>query len=207
MRRLSAWASLARPCAGRTGERRGLSRRLLVNGDSLAVGTQPYIPRALRRWKVTQSTAVSRHAYEGASVMRAYGRGLPRVIHVSLGTNDDPRSVSAFRSAIREVMAVAGPRRCVVWANIVRPPVAGASYAGYNRALAQESRPRQNLRVVNWATAGERANSYWLAGDGVHVSAEGLPGACPRGGALGAPLRSRRLSSSEGSAGIVESSR
>ena len=104
--------------------------------------------------------------------MRAYGRGLPRVIHVSLGTNDDPRSVSAFRSAIREVMAVAGPRRCVVWANIVRPPVAGASYAGYNRALAQESRPRKNLRVVNWARM-VRENSYWLAGDGVHVSAEG----------------------------------
>lgn len=158
------------PAASASAE--GLTRRLLVNGDSLAVGTQPYIPLALRHWKVTQSTAVSRHAYEGASVMRAYGRGLPRVIHVSLGTNDDPRSVSAFRSAIREVMAVAGPRRCVVWANIVRPAVAGASYAGYNRALAQESRPRQNLRVVNWARLVSE-NSYWLAGDGVHVSAEG----------------------------------
>jgi lysophospholipase L1-like esterase len=94
------------------------------------------------------------------------------VIHVSLGTNDDPRSVSAFRSAIREVMAVAGRRRCVVWANIVRPPVAGASYAGYNRALAQESKPRENLRVVNWARL-VREHPYWLAGDGVHVSAEG----------------------------------
>jgi hypothetical protein len=148
------------------------SRRLLVNGDSLAVGTAPYLPRELGRWKVTQSTAISRHAYEGADVMRAYGRALARVIHVSLGTNDDPRSVEAFRSAIREVMTVAGPRRCVVWANIVRPPVAGASYAGYNRALAQESRPRKNLRVVNWARL-VRENPHWLAGDGVHVSAEG----------------------------------
>ncbi len=148
------------------------TRRLLVNGDSLAVGTHPYLPRELGRWKVTQSTAVSRHAYEGADVLRAYGRGLPRVIHVSLGTNDDPRSVIAFRAAIREVMSVAGPRRCVVWANVVRPPVAGASYARYNRALAKESRPRKNLRVVNWARM-VRENSYWLAGDGVHVSAEG----------------------------------
>jgi hypothetical protein len=90
------------------------TRNLLVNGDSLAVGTAPYIPRALRRWRVTQSTAISRHAFEGASVMRAYGRGLPRVIHVSLGTNDDPRNLSGFRAAIRAVMAVAGPRRCVV---------------------------------------------------------------------------------------------
>ena len=73
------------------------------------------------------------------------------MIHVSLGTNDDPRAVGAFRAAIREVMDVAGPRRCVVWTNIVRPPVGGAGYAGYNRALARESRPRDNLRVVNWA--------------------------------------------------------
>jgi lysophospholipase L1-like esterase len=148
------------------------TRNLLVNGDSLAVGTAPYIPRALRRWRVTQSTAISRHAFEGASIMRAYGRRLPRVIHVSLGTNDDPRNLSGFRAAIRAVMAVAGPRRCVVWANIVRPPVAGASYAGYNRVLAQESRPRKNLRVVDWARM-VRENPHWLAGDGVHVTAAG----------------------------------
>jgi hypothetical protein len=148
------------------------TRNLLVNGDSLAVGTAPYIPRALRRWRVTQSTAISRHAFEGAAVMRAYGRRLPRVIHVSLGTNDDPRNLSGFRAAIRAVMAVAGPRRCVVWANIVRPAVAGASYAGYNRVLAQESRPRKNLRVVDWARM-VRENPHWLAGDGVHVSATG----------------------------------
>lgn len=148
------------------------SRNLLVNGDSLAVGTGPYLPRMLRRWRVTQSTAVSRHAFEGASVMRAYGRRLPRVIHLSLGTNDDPRNLSGFRLAIRSVMAVAGRRRCVVWANVVRPPVAGASYAGYNRVLAQESKGRSNLRVVNWARL-VRQNPGWLAGDGVHVSATG----------------------------------
>ena len=112
---------------------------------------------------MTQSTAISRHAYEGADVMRAYGRGLPRVIHVSLGTNDDPRSLDAFRAAIRAVMAVAGPRRCVVWANIVRPPVAGASYAGYNRVLAAESHPRRNLRVVAELGATDRCGSSYTA--------------------------------------------
>jgi lysophospholipase L1-like esterase len=107
------------------------------------------------------------------------------VIHVSLGTNDDPRSVSAFRAAIRQVMAVAGPRRCVVWANIVRPPVAGAGYAGYNRALAQESRPRENLRVINWARL-VREHPYWLAGYGVHVNAEGYQ---VRAGAIARSVR------------------
>jgi lysophospholipase L1-like esterase len=50
--------------------------------------------------------------------------------------------------------------------------VEGASYTGYNRALAQESGPRENLRVVNWARM-VRQNPHWLATDGVHVSAEG----------------------------------
>jgi lysophospholipase L1-like esterase len=143
-----------------------------VNGDSLAVGTAPYLPGALPGWRVRQSTAISRHAYEGAGILRAYGSRLPRVIHVSLGTNDDPRDVAGFSSAIRAVMAAAGPERCVVWANVVRPPVAGASYAGYNRALARAGRARENLRVVDWARL-VRENSHWLASDGVHVSAEG----------------------------------
>ena len=147
-------------------------RSLLVNGDSLAEGTRPYIPSELPGWRLRQSTAVSRHAYEGADVMRRHGSRLPRVIHVSLGTNDDPSDVAGFREAIADVMKVAGGRRCVVWANIVRPPVAGASYAGYNRVLAEESKPRRNLRVVDWARM-VRDNPGWLAGDGVHVTATG----------------------------------
>jgi hypothetical protein len=149
-----------------------LSRRLLVDGDSLAVGTKPYLPQQLKGWKLIQSATVSRHAFQGADVMRSYGRSLPRVIHVSLGTNDDPRAVGAFRAAIRDVMDVAGPRRCVVWTNIVRPPVGGASYAGYNRALGRESRLRENLRVVNWVRM-VRENPQWVVGDGVHVNVDG----------------------------------
>jgi GDSL-like Lipase/Acylhydrolase family len=148
------------------------SRRLLVNGDSLAVGTKRHLPRELEDWKVQQSTAVSRHAYHGADVMRSYGQALPRVIHVSLGTNDDPAQVEAFRAAIDEVMEVAGERRCVVWTNIVRPPYEGTSYAGYNRALAREARERDNLRIVSWARM-VREHPEWLREDGVHVSAEG----------------------------------
>ena len=147
-------------------------RRLFVNGDSLAEGTRPYIPRELPSWRVRQSTKVSRHANEGANVMRRLGRSLPRVIHVSLGTNDDPNDVDGFRAAIGEVMEVAGARRCVVWANIVRPPYRHVSYRGYNRALAREAERRDNLRVVNWVRM-VRNHRAWQAADGVHVSAEG----------------------------------
>jgi lysophospholipase L1-like esterase len=147
-------------------------RSLLVDGDSLAEGTRPYIPPELPGWRVKQSTAVSRHASEGDDVMRRYGSRLPRVIHVSLGTNDDPAQVDGFRTAIADVMKVAGSRRCVVWANIVRPPYRGVSYRGLNRALADEAARRDNLRVLNWVRMVRR-HPEWLADDGVHVSADG----------------------------------
>jgi hypothetical protein len=145
---------------------------LLVNGDSLAEGTRPYVPRELPGWRVTQSTAVSRHAGEGDEVMRRYGSRLPRVIHVSLGTNDDPGDIDGFRDSIADVMRVAGRTRCVVWANVVRPPYRGVSYRGYNRLLADESSRRENLRVLNWVRMVRR-HPEWLARDGVHVSAAG----------------------------------
>jgi lysophospholipase L1-like esterase len=67
---------------------------------------------------------------------------------------------------------VAGRTRCVVWANVVRPPYRGVSYRGYNRLLADESSRRENLRVLNWVRMVRR-HPEWLARDGVHVSAAG----------------------------------
>jgi hypothetical protein len=148
------------------------THRLLVVGDSLAVGTRPFIRRELHGWEVSHSVAVGRRSFEGVALLRTLAPSLPRVIHVSLGTNDDARHVSRFRAAIQEILEIAGPDRCVVWANIVRPPMAGASYAAYNRALARESRSEERLRVVDWARL-IRLNPHWLRRDGVHASPEG----------------------------------
>ena len=147
-------------------------RSLLVNGDSLAEGTRPYVPGELPGWRVRQSTKVSRHAAEGDDVMRRYWRSLPRVVHVSLGTNDDPSQTAAFRAAVGDVMDVAGEERCVVWANIVRPPYGGVSYRDYNRVLGREDERRDNLLVLNWVRMVRR-HPEWLAYDGVHVAAAG----------------------------------
>jgi hypothetical protein len=160
------------PAASAASAASAVEQSLLVDGDSLAEGTRPYVPRELPGWRVTQSTAVGRHAGEGDEVMRRYGSQLPRVIHVSLGTNDDPGDVDGFRDSIADVMKVAGRTRCVVWANVVRPPYRGVSYRGYNRLLADESSRRENLRVLNWVRMVRR-HPEWLAHDGVHVSAAG----------------------------------
>jgi lysophospholipase L1-like esterase len=141
--------------------------RLLHVGDSLAVGTQWYLPAALRGWRVRKRTSISMQASAGPRVLRSYGRGLPRVIVVSLGTNGDPRATGSFRHAIRASMHVVGHRRCVVWANLYRPPVAGASYRRLNGILAKEARKRRNLRVFQWVRMA-RAHRGWFGSDGVH---------------------------------------
>ena len=172
MRRALILAAAVPALAAAAAPAQAAERSLLVVGDSLAEGTRPYIPKELPGWRVRQSTKVSRHASEGDDVMRRYGDRLPRVIHASLGTNDDPGDVDGFRAAIGAVMKLAGADRCVVWANIVRPPYAGTSYRGYNRALADEDARRDNLLVLNWKRMVHR-HPEWLADDGVHVSADG----------------------------------
>lgn len=146
-------------------------RTVFALGDSLGEGTRPYLPRALSRWKVEQSVSISRHAPEGVSILRNRGSLAP-VIVFALGTNDSPAAVSSFRNAIASTLELAGETRCVVVPTIVRPPVGGTSYAGYNNAIADLARSHPSMRVVDW-TGLVSSNRGWLAGDGVHVSASG----------------------------------
>ena len=146
-------------------------RSVFSVGDSLGEGTKPYLPHALPGWNVSQSVSTSRFVPQGVAILRGRG-GLPAVIVFALGTNDDPHNVSGFRGSIEAVLNLAGPTRCVVVPNIVRPPVGGAGYAGYNQVLVELAKRNRNLRIVDWAGL-VAANRGWLAGDGVHVNASG----------------------------------
>jgi hypothetical protein len=146
------------------------SRSLLVVGDSLTVGTRPYLPHYLPHFRIHQDVAISTQVTQGPGIMRRYGRHLPRVVFVNLGTNGDPRATGLFDDEVRHVMHIAGKRRCVVWATIVRPPVAGASYARLNRVLADEARKRRNLMLFRWVRMA-RAHPSWFGPDHVHVTA------------------------------------
>jgi hypothetical protein len=172
--------------------RGGVAKRALVVGDSLAAGTKPYLVRALRGWRVAHSLAISKHAPEGATEIARRG-GLPPVIIASLGTNDDPRDVGGFDHAVHTVLQAAGGRRCVIWPNIVRPPVGGAGYAGYNNVLDHLAATHDNLRVVNWVGMADH-NRGWFGDDGVHPNATGYTA---RARAIASAARRCRVSLAE----------
>jgi hypothetical protein len=141
-------------------------------GDSLGVGTRPYLPGALPDWRVRQSVKVARHAPEAISILRRRG-GLPGAIVMAIGGNDDPRNVDAYRNAMQATRRIAGPTRCVVAPNhYSRRPIAGTNFDGYNAVLEELDRRHRNFRVVEWASIVRR-HPGWLAPDGMHVNPTG----------------------------------
>jgi lysophospholipase L1-like esterase len=147
-------------------------KRVHVDGDSIAFGTDLFLPRYLRGWQITSSVDVSRHAYQGAAAIEELGRALPPVVVVNLGTNDDPRGVGVFASYVRRVVRAAGPGRCVIWGTIVRPPYAGVSYDGLNGALLAAASRWRNFHVFDWRSLAH-THPAWFGSDGVHPSIPG----------------------------------
>jgi hypothetical protein len=149
-------------------------RRLFVFGDSMATGTAPYLPHALPKWHLTQDTEDNRRARDAAGALRDRGERLSPVVHLSLGTGDDPRHPRRFRRAVRRAMSAAGPERCVVWANIFRPAPRGyPRWARLNRVLDREARARENLVIVDWYSLAQAHHEWLSREDGTHVNEEG----------------------------------
>lgn len=165
-----ATAALSSPALGVPDARQ--SAVVLDLGDSLSLGTAPYLRARLRGYRIDPRYQVGLHAYDAAAIVSRSRRSLPPVLVVSAGTNDDPRIVSTFIRSIWRVLGAAGPGRCVVWPTIVRPPAVGATYAGFNRALARAAARNSNLVLVDWVGMVRR-HPRWLSDDGVHVTAAG----------------------------------
>ena len=157
-------------------------RALLLEGDSLALGTSAFLSARLPRWRIRTDAAVGLDAAEVHARLRAAPR-LPPVLALSAGTNDDPRRVRAFRRTVRGVLALAGTRRCVVWPTLVAPPVAGQDHERLNRVLERRSGP--GLEVVDWVGMLAR-HPEWLGPDGVHPTTAGYRA---RARAVGAAVR------------------
>jgi MYXO-CTERM domain-containing protein len=147
------------------------ARSLLHVGDSLAVGSDPPLRALLPGWSVTTDALKNRPTATGVAIIDRHAP-LPAALVVELGTNDSPDASARFGSYVRHVVALAGPKRCVVWVNIHRPPYNGVSYAGFNRVLEQVAAASPNLAVVDWNGMVESGRAT-VAGDGVHATPDG----------------------------------
>jgi lysophospholipase L1-like esterase len=150
----------------------GAPRTVLNYGDSLTVGTGVYLSSFLPGWSITQSASINRHAEKGPEAVRSLSSSLPRVLVISLGTNDDPGAVASFAGDVRRIATTAGLGRCVIWSTVLRPPYNGVSYEGYNRVLRRTAATYANFRVFDWRALA-KAHRTWFGSDGVHPTAEG----------------------------------
>ena len=161
-----------RPCSVACGG--ATAPRTLVHvGDSLAVGTDPYLPDLLPGWTLSSRRAVGRRSDEGLGRSAAARASLPRVVVVSLGTNDNPADVAGVRRdrprghpGWPAPTAASSGRRSPV------PAVRGVSYAAFNRVLRSEAQRSRSFKIVDWAAMVARNPSY-LRADRVHAVAAG----------------------------------
>ena len=147
--------------------------RVVVVGDSLAVGIEPLLPALLPGADVSVDALTSRPLAAGMDIIASMDlRSEPTALAVSLFTNDDPRNVDALEAAVRATVDAVAPDGCAIWATIVRPPYAGVSYRAANARLVALDAELEDLEVVPWAEQ-VAASPELLAGDGVHATPQG----------------------------------
>jgi lysophospholipase L1-like esterase len=162
-------------------------------GDSLNVGIEPYLSGALPHWRIVANDRVGRTTPDGVAEFAAGRPPLSSHVVVSLGTNDPPAAVEAFRADVARVLELAGPDRCGGWATIWRD---GRPADGFNDVLRDAAEARPRVRLVDWA-AMVQEHPEWLAPDGLHGNETGyderarLVAAAVRGCAPGQALAER----------------
>jgi lysophospholipase L1-like esterase len=141
---------------------------IVLIGDSLNVGVEPYLRELLEHWRIRSDDVVGRPTSEGLAALAAV-HGATGPIVVSLGTNDDPGDPEAFRDEVERLLGRIGPTRCVIWATLWRD---GAPETQLNAVLNEIARTRANVLLLGWASMLER-HPEWVAPDATHGSPDG----------------------------------
>ncbi|MEI7624952.1 MAG: hypothetical protein WCK06_02275 [Actinomycetota bacterium] len=154
-----------------------------VQGDSLMVGIIDALPALLPANKLVISARIGRTVGEGIGALRAYARkpGLPQVVVLQLGLNNDPAQPSVFTAMIAQAMAVTGSSRCVIWVNLYhrtttlvgKRRVSANIFTQTNSLMARAATRYKRLSIVDWAAAATR-HPQWTSYDGVHPGPIGL---------------------------------
>jgi lysophospholipase L1-like esterase len=152
---------------------RVVSTRAFVVGDSLTVGTEPWLPAALRNrgWTLSGVNArVGRGVPEGLDVLRRRASRLPSTVVVALGTNNLPSTKSDFTRWLRAARDIVGART-LVWVNLCLNDTGRPWLRHYHRinTWLADLAPRFRIRVADWCGF---ATSHHIAPgpDGIHYS-------------------------------------
>jgi lysophospholipase L1-like esterase len=176
---------------------------VLVIGDSLQVGTGPYLEQQLGALPVESDDRQSRGSGEGLEALRARLRPDHDVVVFDMGTNDDPSNPNALYANLQAARAASGDR-CLVVATILRPPYNGVTVDGMNAAVERFALDNPGVQLVDWYGVATSTPGI-LYEDGVHARPEGyaLRGrliadavrSCGGAGRGGIPAPSKRTAS------------
>jgi hypothetical protein len=144
---------------------------VLVVGDSLEVGTSPYLQGLLRGVPLTVDAQTSRPSSTGLGILRSRLQSTDQVVVFDLGTNDDPAQPQALAADLSQVRSIVG-NRCVVVATLNRPPYNGVSIDGLNGAVRDFAVGSPPTQLVDWRGAALSTPGL-LGPDGVHATAAG----------------------------------
>ena len=144
----------------------------LVLGDSLGLVVYPWLADLLPDRFVSYQAEVGRSTPATEKKLDAVG-GVPPIVIISSGTNDPVANV--FEESARRILDSLGPRRCVIWADVVRPDRIGDSQTAMNAALDRATSGRGNVRILRWSELVV-AHPEWMSGDGIHPNEAGSQG-------------------------------
>lgn len=145
---------------------------VLMIGDSLSVGTDPFFGDEQTGVPTQVDAKSGRSLSQGMDIYNSVAVK-PRVVQMALFTNNTPGQIDSLRAALDRTIADARARGGrVVWATIVGNPKFG-SYDAVNSMLRDyAARNADVMGLVDWAQM-TRDNPSYLGGDGYHGSAAG----------------------------------
>ena len=144
---------------------------VLVIGDSLQVGTGPYLEQQLGALPVESDDRQSRGSAEGLEALRARLRPDHDVVVFDMGTNDDPSNPNALYANLQAARSATGDR-CLVVATILRPPYNAVTVDGMNAAVERFALDNPGVQLVDWYGVATSTPGI-LYEDGVHARPEG----------------------------------
>jgi lysophospholipase L1-like esterase len=140
-------------------------------GDSLGVGTVPYLRSELTGVTIDDDSEIGRPSSAGLPILKEKMAANPDVVVFDLGTNDDTANPDALASDLASARQIAGSR-CMVIATLNRPPYNGVPVTGLNDAVTSFAAADGNVALVDWHARVEQDPSL-LISDGVHPTPQG----------------------------------